>query len=100
VADFATSFTLSIALPVRLLGAAGLDGSTAATLPAPVVAAWGFPASDLAASDLALSDSAAAWWAVGCWAICAYTGDTNAGVNSTVAAMANAASDADEQKGQ
>src|SRR5258708_13739258 len=33
VADFATSFTLSIALLVMLLCAAGADGSTAVTLP-------------------------------------------------------------------
>src|SRR5882757_9492943 len=78
VADFATSFTLSIARPVRPFCAAGLARSTAATLPAPaapvvgeapvvdepaedgeppvVGAACGLAASALAASDLAASD--------------------------------------------
>src|SRR5438309_11097767 len=69
VADFATSFTLSIALPVRLFCCAGLccaelDGSTAATLPvlpAPVAGGSdGLAAAGLlAVSVLVLPDGAA-----------------------------------------
>src|SRR5882672_4743572 len=81
VADFATSFTLLIALLVMLLGADGLDGSTAATLPAPVVDACGF-----AVSVLALSES------VACCAVCACTGRTHGGISSATLAAASAAS--------
>src|SRR4051812_15446511 len=104
VADFATSFTLSIVLPVRLFCADGLDRSTAATLPvagglaASDLSASGLVVSDLAASDLAVPDSAAACWPGCC---CASTGDTHAGVSSaTPAAMASAVSNAVGRKGQ
>src|SRR5436305_1823596 len=109
VADFATSFTLSIALPVRLFCCAGfccaeLDGSTAATLPvlpAPVVGCSdGLAASGLlAASVLVLPDSAACWadcWLF--WATCACT--HTAGINSARTARAAAASDAVGRKGR
>src|SRR6266550_2741695 len=104
VADFATSFTLSIALPVRLFCCAELDGSTAATLPvlpAPVVGCSdGLAASGLlAASVLVLPDRAACWadcWLF--WATCACT--HNAGINSARTARAAAASDAVGRKGR
>src|SRR4051812_3360362 len=101
VADFATSFTLSIALPVRPFCA---DGSAAATLPAPVAgAACGFVVSDLAVSDLAVSDLALSDSAAACWAgcCCACAGDAHAGVSTaSAAAMASAVSDADGRKGR
>ena len=90
-ADFATSLALSIALPVTLFCAAGLDGSAAATLPAPAAGGAG----GLAASDLAVSDDVACW---AVWVACACTGKTDAGVSSTVAAMASAASDVSRGK--
>ena len=50
-----------------------------------------------AASALAVSDNFACW---AVWVVCACTGKTDAGISSTVAAMASAASDVDGQKGQ
>src|ERR1700691_5077301 len=89
-ADCATSLTFSIALAVRLLlGCCGFVWSTATALPVPTVC----DADALKLSDLAPPDSAACWRA---WA-CA-TG-ISAGVNSTNAATAGAASDAIPQKG-
>src|SRR6202011_4314752 len=85
LADFATSFTLSMALEVRLFCCDGLAWSTAATLPAPV-------ACDLALSDLALSDSVFCWGAWAAWAAWARAGRIDAGVSSTSAATAGAAS--------
>src|SRR5580765_6017943 len=89
-ADFATSFTFSIALLVRLFCCDGfccarLAGSTAATLPVPVVGCSdGLAASTLlAASVLAVPDIAACWavcWLF--WAICACTHETDAGVSN------------------
>jgi hypothetical protein len=86
-ADFATSFTLSIALPVMPFCAAGL-------LPAAGAACGGAPSAggffsalfSVLFSVLALSDSAACW-AVCCGAVCcgavwASSGDTEAAINS------------------
>src|SRR5260370_21513392 len=90
LADFATSFTFSIALAARLFCCEGLAWSTAATLPAPVAPvvcdAGGLTLSDLAASGLAGSDR------VACWAAWARAGKIDAGVSSTSAANAGAAS--------
>src|SRR5690242_2578537 len=101
VADLATSFTLSIALSVRLFGWDGVPGSTAATLPCsgfPVAGAPGlttlsdFAPSALGFSDFALSDNAA------CWAACARAGVT--GVDNTINNTAVTASEAATQKGR
>src|SRR4029079_6693272 len=91
VADFATSFTVSIALlaMLRCAGAAAPDESTAATLPAPVVG----DAGGLVASVLALSES------VACWAACARSGATHGGVSSATPAVATAASHVVRRKG-
>src|SRR5712675_1586988 len=89
VADFATSFTVSIALLVMLRCAGAPDGSTAATLPAPVVG----DACGLVASVLALSES------VACWAACARTGSTDGGVSSATATVAIAVSHVTRRKG-
>src|SRR3984893_7292349 len=93
LADFATSFTLSIALVVRLFCCGGFAWSTAATLPAPaapVVCAAG----GLMLSGLALSDRVAFFEA---WAACARTGKFDAG--DSTASAATAASAAVPQKG-
>src|SRR5437762_1133595 len=100
-ADFATSFTLSIALAVRLFCCAGFARSTAAILPAPVGAvacgAGGLGLSDLALSDLAPSDRVACCAA---WTAWARAGDIDAAVGSTNAATAGRASNATRQKGR
>ena len=88
-ADFATSFTFSIALAVRLFCSGELAWSTAATLPVPV---------DLALSDLVLSDFGASESAA--WAPCACAGRVDRGVSSTSAATAGTASDALQEKGR
>src|ERR1700722_441383 len=92
----ATSFTLSIALPVRLFGCAGFAWSTAATLPAPAGATVAGDAGAFASSDRALSGGVC--WAA--WAVCAPAGTADAGVNSTNAASADAASEAVFQRGR
>src|ERR1700682_6357516 len=101
-ADFATSFTLSIAFEVRVfccagVSCAGLACSVAATLAlvAPVVVCGGavLALSDLALSDLAWSESAA------CWATCACKGSTDSGVSATNAATAETANHVCRQKG-
>src|SRR6478609_9715094 len=89
VADFAASFTVSIALEVILRCAGAADGSTAATLPAPLVG----DAGGLAVSVLDLSES------VACWAACARNGATHGGVSSATPAMAIAASHVVRGKG-
>jgi hypothetical protein len=97
-ADFATSFTLSIARPVRLFCCAGFCGgglarSVAATVPTvgAVVVCGGaaLAVSDLAASALTLSES------VACCAICACA----IGVSVTHAATAATANHVFRQKG-
>src|SRR6185312_5206959 len=89
-ADFATSFTLSIALAVRLLGCGEAGWSTAVTSPVAVVC----DADALKLSDLATPDSAA------CWTTWARPGGIKAGANSTSAATAGTVSDAIPQKGR
>src|SRR5882724_1766089 len=86
VADFATSFTLSIALLVMLLCAAGADGSTVAALPAEG-GVWGLAASALVASVFALSDSVAC---CALWAPCACAGAMHGSANAaTASAVSN-----------
>src|ERR1700722_11383675 len=92
----ATSFTLSIALRVRLFGCAGFAWSTAATLPAPGATMAG-DAGAFASSDRALSGGGVCWAA---WAVCAPAGTADAGVSSTSAASASAASEAVFQRGR
>src|SRR5580700_1649517 len=92
LADFATCFTFSIALSVRLFCC--VVRSTAATLPASVAGEAGLAPSDLLLSDLLLSDLAASDLAVSdlalsdnaaCWAACARAGAITTGANSTSA---------------
>ena len=90
-ADLATSFTLSIALPVMPFGAAGL---TAATGPACGGAASAEGFVSVLLSVLALSDSAAC-----CGAVWARSGDNGAGISSARLA-ARTAGNIDEQKGR
>ena len=93
-ADFATSFTLSIALPVMPFCAAGSAAAVGAACGAALSAA-GF--CSVLFPDLALSDSAACW-AVCCGAVWASSGDTEAGINSA-RLTAQTVGNVDKQKG-
>ena len=95
-ADFATSFTLSIALPVMPFCAAGLAAIVAAAAGA-ALSAGGF--CSVLFSDLALSDSAACW-AVCCGAVWARSGDTETGINSARPAAKKNVGNVDKRKGQ
>src|ERR1700712_2384027 len=102
-ADFAASLTLSIVLAARLFCCAGFDWSTAAAFP-PACGAGDFDGSTFEASifevsplelsDLTLSDS------VACCEVSAREGRIEAGISSTSAATADAASDVIGKKGR
>ena len=93
-ADFATSFTLSIALPVMPFCAAGLAAAVGAACGG-VLSAEGF--CSVLFPDLALSDSAACW-AVCCGAAWACSESTEAGINNARPA-AETVSNVDKRKG-
>src|SRR5207245_9869290 len=78
-ADLATSFTLSIALPVMPFWAGGLAAAVGAACGGALSAEGFF---SVMFSVLALSDSAACC-ALCCGAVCASSGDTEAGINRT-----------------
>src|SRR4029453_4699792 len=93
-ADLATSFTLSIALPVMPF-AAGLAATVAAGGAA--LSTGGF--CSVLFPGLALSDSAACW-AVCCGAVWASSGDTEAGINSARLAAKRTGGHVHKQKGE
>jgi hypothetical protein len=94
-ADFATSFTLSIALPVTPFCAAGLPVAAGAACGGALSAEGLFSG---LFSVLALSDSAACG-PVCCEAVWACSGNTEAGINSARPA-AEIVSNVDKRKGQ
>ena len=93
-ADLATSFTLSIALPVMPFCAVGLAAAVGAACGGALSAEGFF---SVLFSVLAWSDSAACC-AVCCGAVWARSGDTEAGINSARLA-AQTVGNVDKQKG-
>src|SRR3989454_10892226 len=97
-ADLATSFTLSIALPVMPFWAGGLAAAVGAACGGALSAEGFFSVLFSVLAFLALSDSAACC-AVCCGAVCASSGDTEAGIISTRLAAKKTVGNVDKQKG-